>query len=269
MKKSKLVFCFVLLFSLQSCGERDVDAAQTENGRMLRVLFVGNSLTFANQLPEMIARLAKSAGDKLTYDMYAKGGYKLSQHAVDKTLQKKISAETWDVVVLQEQSQLPGLGLSYAKRHIYPHVNALADFVRRANAATMMAFYITMARRDGDAMNARHFPAVATYEGMQTQNDATYLQMASDFRALSVPVGPAWKIVRKMKPAMNLYADAIHPNRVGSYLAACVFYAALFQKSPLGLEYDAGLGREDAKYLQQIAERVVLSSGYRWDFSVR
>ena len=54
-------------------------------------------------------------------------------------------------------------------------------------------------------------------------------------------------------------ADARHPTLAGTYLAACTFFAALFNQSPEGLEYSAGLDSKDAAYLQSVAWQTVLS----------
>ena len=65
-------------------------------------------------------------------------------------------------------------------------------------------------------------------------------------------------------------ADARHPTLAGTYLAACTFYAALYDQSPEGLDYDAGLGAETAGYLQKVAWQTVQNYANReseWTFS--
>ncbi len=51
--------------------------------------------------------------------------------------------------------------------------------------------------------------------------------------------------------------DRRHPSVAGTYLAACTFFAALYDRSPEGLDYDAGLGAETAAYLQRVAWQTV------------
>ena len=66
---------------------------------------------------------------------------------------------------------------------------------------------------------------------------------------------------------MNLYSgDNSHPSLSGTYLTACVMYASMFQKSPVGANYTAGLSEYDAFYLQLIAEYVVLDETYNFTF---
>jgi hypothetical protein len=47
--------------------------------------------------------------------------------------------------------------------------------------------------------------------------------------------------------------DGRHPSRAGSYLAACTFYGALYEKTPVENPYTAGLSREQVRVLQQAA----------------
>jgi hypothetical protein len=51
--------------------------------------------------------------------------------------------------------------------------------------------------------------------------------MGENNRAWIAPVGEVWKVIRKENPNLNLYADNIHPNTTGTYLAACVLFCIL------------------------------------------
>src|SRR5689334_14390410 len=72
-----------------------------------RVLFLGNSYTYVNNLPALIAGIALGQGDSLIYDSNCPGGYTLYGHFTDATSISKISAGNWDYVVVQAQSQEP------------------------------------------------------------------------------------------------------------------------------------------------------------------
>ena len=67
-----------------------------------RVLLIGNSLTFFNNLPEMFAELARSGGHEVEVDMSAQGGWTCSDHATSAMTLDKIEQQNWDFVVLQE-----------------------------------------------------------------------------------------------------------------------------------------------------------------------
>ena len=84
-----------------------------------------------------------------------------------------------------------------------------------------------------------------------------YLGIGRKLGAIVVPVGVAWQRVLAEHPEIVLHdKDKSHPNALGSYLAACVFYATLFGKTPVGLWSPAGVAPETAKLLQATAWRM-------------
>ena len=74
--------------------------------------------------------------------------------------------------------------------------------------------------------------------------------------AHNVPVavpGIAFKIYRDKYPSSSIHSDQIHPNNLGTYLAACTFYSFFSGKSPVGLSYTFGLNATDARRAQEVA----------------
>jgi hypothetical protein len=227
-------------------------------GGCLRVLFVGNSYTYVNDLPGMLAVIAGSAGHLVETRTVARGGATLAD-AVDRPETADAIATTrWDVVVLQEQSEIPA-AVGAREAQMYPATRRLARQIE-ASAATPLLFD-TWAHRDG-------WPeaGLPTYERMQREVDRGYLAIAHELGIAVAPVGAAWLEARTDAPGMNLWqGDGSHPNERGTYLAACVFYAALFHESPVGSTFDGGLSDQDAQVLQRIAATTVLARSARWD----
>ena len=233
-------------------------AACARPGREVSVLFVGNSFTSANGLPSTFSGIAKSLGDRAVVDIYAPGGYTFEQHARDATLRRRIAQRAWDFVVLQEQSQRPAFAASQVAREVIPAALTLDKTIRMAHANTKTVFFETWGRRDGDASNCPNLPEICTYEGMQHRLSETYQDLTLRTSATLAPVGQAWRDLRLSHPEVSLYAgDGVHPSPAGTYLAACVFYATLFRKSPAGAD-KMGLSTSDAELLQRTAERIVL-----------
>jgi hypothetical protein len=101
---------------------------------------------------------------------------------------------------------------------------------------------------------------------MQAQVQSGYMEIADELEVLVAPVGAAWQNGMARDPQLDLWqADGIHPNREGTYLAACVFYATIYRQSPQGLTYTAGLAQEKAQFLQTVAAETVLESAERWN----
>jgi len=193
-----------------------------------RILFLGNSYTYFNDLPAMVSNLAQH-GNQCTVQtrMVAPGGWRLKDHWERGIARQLLDAEKWDFVVLQEQSTL---GMNYwveGKNHVNgdavfrPYAEKWAAAVHAKGA--MPVFFLTWARK-----NALEDQPALNY---------AYGRAAKETRSLLSPVGIAWETVRHDKPQIGLFYEGhgSHPSPAGSYLAACVFYAAIFHQNPLGL----------------------------------
>jgi hypothetical protein len=235
--------------------------------KKLEVLFLGNSYTYVNDLPNLITQIALSKGDTLLTDENDVGGYTLQAHSTDATSLSKINSRPWDYVILQEQSQRPAFPQSQVAVEVYPFADSLNKYIKNNDSCTQTVFFMTWGRKNGDATNCASYPPICTYEGMQTGLRYSYLLMGQTLNAVVSPVGIVWKRVRNEGDSIELYsADESHPSLAGSYLAACTFYATLFQKSPIGASYiPAGLNAATAIHLQQYAHQVVFDSLSVWN----
>ena len=229
------------------------------------VLFIGNSYTYVNDLPQTLHDLALSKGDSIIFDSSAPGGYTFQMHSVYATTIAKINLRQWDYVVLQEQSQMPSFPPAQVATDTYPYATRLDSMILANDNCTETIFYMTWGRENGDTSNCASYPPVCTYDGMQERLRESYLQMSLDNHATCSPVGSAWKIVRDNYPTINLYqTDQSHPTVNGTYLAACVFYASLFHKTPIGAAFPVGVLPADALVLQTIGGATVLDSLSLW-----
>ncbi len=229
------------------------------------VLFIGNSYTYVNNLPQTFHDLALSKGDSVIFDSSAPGGYTFMQHSAYAPTIAKINLRQWDYVVLQEQSQMPSFPPAQVATDTYPYATRLDSLILANDSCTETVFHMTWGRENGDSTNCASYPPLCTYNGMQERLRESYLQMSLDNHATCSPVGAAWKHVRDNYPAIVLYnADQSHPSVNGTYLAACVFYASLFHKTPIGGSFPAGVPSADALVLQTIGGATVLDSISLW-----
>lgn len=251
----------ILLTTLMSQGV----FAQTK-----KVLFIGNSYTSANNLPQMVYNVALSLGDTISFDSYSPGGQRFLNHASNPTTLAKINAQNWDFVVLQAQSQEPSFPPSQVEEQLYPYAEQLNAAIKANHACSETVFYMTWGRKFGDQQNCAGWPPVCTFEGMQQRLMVGYMTMAMQNDATVSPVGLAWKQAMDNDPTgnINLYSgDNSHPSVAGTYLTACVMYATLFQKSLVGTPYTAGVSANVALFLQQTASEVVLGEDYNYSFN--
>jgi hypothetical protein len=222
-----------------------------------RVLFLGNSYTGVNDLPDMFANLAWSGGHRVEVGVHAPGGWSLDDHAGSPDTRPLLASKPWDLVVLQEQSQIPSVEES-RQDSMYPAARQLVTEIREAGARPL--FFVTWAHRDGWPENG-----MPDYAGMQAAIDAGYLTIAAEEHAPLAPVGFAWSSLAGPGPDPALWqSDGSHPTTLGTYLAACVFYATIFGQNPAGLGYRAGLTEGGASAAATIAAATVLGDQSRW-----
>lgn len=245
-------------------------------------LFVGNSYTFVNDLPS-VYRAAASALPfaPVRVESVAFGGYTLAQHAMDaatdgtplatflRTGTPDVTA--WDVVILQDQSQIPGFPDGNPELAAsLDGASALGALAHARGASVVL--YLTWGREHGDDLNPALYPDFAT---METRLEAGYRAMAARLGAEGVPVriapvGPAFALVHAdvvasgVDPLLEgsafdaLYAaDGSHPGPAGTYLAACVILGTITGIDPATYPDGAGLVPQDARAMRLVARRVL------------
>ncbi len=254
----KNFICFVGLFGF---------ASFFANAQQTSVLFIGNSYVYTGDLPGTLKSLALAGGDSVYHESSTPGGYTFEQHSTNATTLSKIASRNWDFVVLQQQSQMPSFPPSQVASQTYPFAEILVDSIRSNYECSEPVFFMTWGRRDGDQSNCAGYPPLCTFEGMNARLRESYLEMGSDNEATVAPCGAAW---HQMSVDDNFFwnglysGDGSHPSAWGTYLNACVFYATIFRKSPVGIEYYSSIGQQDAEDLQQLAEDIVLDSLSNW-----
>ena len=193
------------------------------------VLFVGNSYTYGNNLPDLVKQIALSFGDTLIHDSSTPGGATFNVHSTNAQTLSKINQQQWDYVVLQAQSQEPSFPPTQVANDTYPYAKILVDSIEGHFSCTEPLFFMTWGRKYGDQQNCQFNPPICTYSGMQQRLTESYLEMTIDNNASCAPVGMAWKASITIDSTLNLYAsDNSHPSIYGSYLSACTFYNTIF-----------------------------------------
>jgi hypothetical protein len=201
----------------------------------MNILFIGNSFTQRNNLPGLIARMAEARGHELRHTLISAGGASLRQHWNAGKAPRAIESGGYDRVVLQEQSTLP---VKNAAR-MAENVRLFDAAIKAAGAQTVL--YLTWARA--------HAP-----ESQQVLTDA-YTAIGAELGATVVPAGEAWRrfLAKHREPVLH-DKDQSHPALAGSYLAACAFYAVLFEDNPVGIDAEVkGLPADHRTLLQQVA----------------
>ena len=231
------------------------------------VLFIGNSYTYYNNLPDLVNEIALSFGDTLMHESSTPGGSNFNAHSTNAQTLNKINQQQWDYVVLQAQSQELSFSPFQVANDSYPYAEILVDSIFANSSCTEPLFFMTWGRKYGDQSNCQFYPPVCTYLGMQERLRESYLDMTFTHNASCSPVGMAWKKSIEIDSTLNLYSsDNSHPSIYGSYLAACTFYSSIFKKSAVGSTYwPNAIDSASAYILQQIGSSTVLDSLGVWN----
>jgi len=252
-----IVLAVLALLPLGCSGSSNPCSGSAASPRCTRVLFVGNSYTYVNNLPNVFAGLAASGGHQVATGMLATGGATLADHVRDPATATTLTSTSWNAVVLQEQSEIPSSGTLWQSQ-MYPAAAQLVGMVRQAGAVPIL--FLTWAHREGWPETG-----LLDYRSMQEAIDGGYLAVARRQDVSTAPVGLAWSALLGRTPQADLWQDdGSHPTLEGTYLAACVFYATIFGQSPRGLTYLDGLSDDTAAEAQEVAADVVLGDPTLW-----
>lgn len=233
------------------------------------ILFLGNSYTGVNDLPGMVAGLAGAAGIATNVAANVPGGCTLGspqgglEHVANAASGALLDQGGWDFVVLQEQSVTPSIAFTKAQ-YMLPAVHTLGAQARAASPAVELVLYQTWGRASGGSYCWGQWcsPTFADFGAMQDALSAAYAEAEASLDALTggaartAPVGEAWRQFFEEHPELPLHSgDGSHANAHGTYLAACVMFTTLFDQSPVGNPFVAGLPPADAALLQDLAAR--------------
>jgi hypothetical protein len=251
------MFRFALLSALifLSCSSEDapnfptvnagpVANSPTPSATGIRVLYIGNSLTYSNDLPAIVAELGKQDGLEITYLSMVTGGYSLEDHWKEGYAQKSIISGNYDFVVLQQgPSALPEsqvLLLNYAEK--------FASVSKGTKTKTLLYMVWPSADRSFDLDNVIY----------------SYTQAAANTGSLLAPAGLAWKNAWQVQSSLPLYGgDNFHPSVMGSLLAALTVYGAITNKTKFDFidyskaSWNLSVEKADFELLKQAATKAL------------
>jgi hypothetical protein len=182
-----------------------------------RLLFIGNSHTYTNDVPGMLQALAAAAGpESLAVASNAPPNFALIDH-VNGAAPRDIASAPWSMVILQQGWTPAGA----CRDTLRLAAGLLAGDAKKVNA--QVAVYQVWTPVDRPS----HMPGTIR----------SYELAADDVHGLLFPAAAAFQTALRRNPALPLYLDGMHAHasREGSYLVALVMYATIFERTPIGL----------------------------------
>ncbi len=215
----------------------------------IRVLFVGNSLTYVNDLPGTLAAMALTTGDTIRAASVAYPDFALVDHLVQGDAVRAIRSDQWNYVILQQ-----GPSSLQINRDSLIDMARQFDTVIRAVGAKTSLYSVWP-----QTVNYSTFPrAIESYQLAAAAVNGVYL-----------PVGAAWQAALAQDATIPLYnSDGLHPSALGTYLSALVMYERLTGKDARQLDdvvrvrgqVITGVSVSRAQMLQEIAHSVIVAN---------
>lgn len=204
------------LFLAAACASAPTAAPPAD----LRVLFVGNSLTYTNDLPGLLRRIGQADGITIETRDVSQPNYALEDHWNRPASRAALEEGGWDVVILQQGPS----SLQSSRENLIVWARTWADAARAGGATP--ALYMVWP----DATRLAFFDDVSL----------SYRMAADSSGAGLYPAGEAWRAAWARHPPLALYGpDSFHPSLMGSYLAALTIYRGVTGRTPPSL---TGLG---------------------------
>lgn len=225
-----IFFAFISIFSLNT-------DTQANELTPIKILFIGNSSTYYNNMPFMVEGLAKADNIDCQVKSITASNYKLSQFATpdnsyNTEIMNALSTEKWDFVVLQEHREVIMQNLEKTQTALATLKKSIDD----CGAKTIL--YETQADRIGHDFTINGTSIYFEHNTLQYYINKNYYYLSGLQECSLAPAGLYYTRCMNTYPEISLYnTDMIHPSSEGSYLAACVLYQTIFNKSAFNNQF--------------------------------
>lgn len=237
----------------------------------VRILFIGNSFTEGNDLPDIESGLAETAGIKTEIKAYIALGKSVDYFIHDPACWNFIRSRPWDYIVIQDDQQYYSGSVGKIDSFGYPSpllINNIIfqDSIKKLIPCVKIIYFAGWGKNGGDTSM---FPNDNTVKLVRRIADNyLYMNNLPMVHNVIAPIGIAWISCINQRPhlASNvdtfLYSpDGRHPGKAGSYLAACVIFVTVFHRSPVGFKDSYRFVSQNLKtFLQQNAWDAVTGS---------
>lgn len=262
------------LLALALCGLSATASAQSARVK-IRILFLGNSYTFHNDMPGMVSKILAATGDFSPETAgNLKGSYSWEHHVSDpdvaSLLQRGASdGRPWDVVVLQESSVLSAVAAvnQPMRRAVQRNLHTLANAAHLANPNVLVLVMQNWARHQHlweSKDDEERKVALATGDSSADAHARIRETFADVTRAVRdkvpalnlvlCPVGDFWKLAAAEHPALALHhEDGSHPSRLGTWFASLTLAASIGGRATIEKsDWTDSISKQDAGVLKKL-----------------
>ena len=276
------ILLLILTLILVSCNSNI-----KEETKEINVLFVGNSLTYYNDMPQKLQDMLDEKDLKIRIDQITYPGFSLSRHLGNIVVftsenkvntrkkeegeitetKKKLKEKKWDIIILQTGG-IAVLIPESVKYQVDPAIKKIKTIVN--NQDTRFILFNTWTTKE-------KYPTKYCYTGMmldqnldpnkdfcspEIENSAHYLKLlntsfeniAKENSLERTNHGDIFQKVFDNYPELKILEDDMHPSDNGAFLSASIFYEMITNKSAGELNYTGNLNNSDAETLKRLVE---------------
>lgn len=223
------------------------------------VLFIGNSVTYFNDMPEIFKNIAASKGKNVSITTHTPGGTGFVNHVDDPLLYQKIRSKNYKYVVMQP-------GTAESAGHSYPVVvtaergRKIRDSIRKYSPCSKIFLY----EIPYGVPSANEYNVYFTF---QQKIKDSITKMSNLMQVEMVPAGESAREYYSSSQDLALHGsyNDIHPGPKGSYLVAASMYSAIFQDHVSPSVFYNGLPQNTAENFQNIADLVFFNNPAQWN----
>ena len=199
--------------TVRGSGKIGISDGKETSDKHIRLLFLGNSLTYTNDLPALVEQRALEQGFKVRADMIALPNYAIIDHWMDGKASKRILKGQYDFVIVQQGPSSQAEGLRLLKEG----GSKFSELCKKKGAR--LCYYMVWPARE-------HY---ASFDAVIRNHE----EAARSNEALLCPVGKVWKGYIDTTGRYDYYGpDGFHPSLKGSQVAAAVIVNSLFGAKP-------------------------------------
>lgn len=276
-----LSFLFALIFF--ACNT----AKSKNETKIQNILFIGNSLTYFHEMPSIVQDMLNETHPGINVEQSAFPGMSLDSHLdniitsrtengistrkkgkgeLTKT-EKKLLEKSWDIIILQ--SGTVSFLIPEARQYnIEPAIFKIKELIKNPKCRVLLfstwpskvdypkqyCYSESMINKDTLSLDCCCSVNINNIEQHTALINKAYHETA---KALNLEksnnTDKVYEVLNEYKD-LELYEDNIHPNEIGSFLNACVFYQMITGKDALDLKYSGNISEENAKLLKQITK---------------
>lgn len=272
----KKLFLFIILtfFSIKVSGQN------IEKSKEINVLFIGNSLTYFNNMPQILQKMVNETDPNINIEQITYPGFSLDAHLENvveessednvKTrkklkgelteTQKKIQERNWDIIVMQTGG-VNVLIPEFKNSKIDP---AIQEIINLSECNSKYILFNTWTPRisypkkccypaviiDRTAKPGEKFcsPLISNEKDYSSLLELGYEELAQKNNLILSDHGQLFQKMRKSNPEIKLLEDEMHPSKNGAYLSASIFYEMITGKEAENLKYTSDLKVERQKF---------------------